>query len=278
MSNMNEDTMSKIYSKHAAALAAVAQGAAWIALALAMHEMNKPVDRRIHEQVMAQILRLNEWLAENAIDLYQDGTTDTGEAMVKAANRLAAQLAQVRTELAAAIDHYRDEADQANTDLNSVMAENKALIAERDALRQQLARMDADNAALIAERDKLSRHFDNAQSKLTALVNGSGSDLGIVPSPSNGIDWSGLSEKAQDWRIGLDKTRWKYSQVPRPIRLELFRCVCAHLEGQLGRAPMQSEFDAARPGWMSSSTSHTQTLGQAWTALIDRTIEIEVAP
>lgn len=177
----------------------------------AAQQVEKPVDRRIYERCLGQIERINDWLAQNQNgDQDLDADCDTAEAMVKAANRLAAQLAQVRTEL--------------------------------------------------------------------ALVNGSGSDLGIVPSPSNGIDWSGLSEKAQDWRIGLDKTRWKYSQVPRPIRLELFRCVCAHLEGQLGRAPMQSEFDAARPGWMSSSTSHTQTLGQAWTALIDRTIEIEVAP
>jgi len=94
----------------------------------------------IYESMQNQIARLNYWLAENAVDLYHEPYTDTGEAMVKAANRLAAQLAQVRTELAAAIDE-RNFADKRCAELEQQ-------------LEQQLAQLDADNAALIRGNGK----------------------------------------------------------------------------------------------------------------------------
>lgn len=117
-------------------------------------QVEKPMNRRIHEQIR----ELNDWLAANAVDLYHEPDTDTAEAMVKAVNRLTAQLAQVRTELAAAIDE-RNFADTRCAELEQQLAQ---LAAERDELRADLADLrDAtvefsrDIGEIIAERDAL---------------------------------------------------------------------------------------------------------------------------
>lgn len=168
---MDDTQMTRIFGKHAGALAAVADtnervhlDAARIALALAMHEMNGDggdaltVDQRAYERLNDQIGRLNDWLAENAVDLYQEPDTDTAEAMIAAAKRLAASLASVRRELAAALDE-RNFADRRCAELE----------AERDGLRQQVAQLDADDSALIARIFEMENEIQASQKRRDEL-------------------------------------------------------------------------------------------------------------
>lgn len=151
----DELLLSTLYNRHAAALSVVAQDgnqrvhidAARMSLALMARELadihqanggDKRVDLRSYEWLNEQIARLNNWLAEHFPGLYQGPGTDTATAMIIAANQMQA-------------------------DFNLALDRERLLVAERDALRQQLAQLDADNAALIAERDKLSRHSDRPQ-------------------------------------------------------------------------------------------------------------------
>ena len=79
-------------------------------------------DQRIAERHQAQLVRLNEWLQENAHDLYQTNPGDSAELMIMAAERM-------RTECSN--------------------------------LRQQLVQLNADNAALIvklATAEKVKEH------------------------------------------------------------------------------------------------------------------------
>lgn len=81
-----------------------------------------------------------------------------------------------------------------------------------------------------------------------------------------------LSPAANDYWIGLDANRWSWRGVPKSLRLEMVRFVISTTPNH-----SQSEFDAARPAWMATASSHVQTFGVPWSQLSDLTREIEVA-
>lgn len=282
---MDDTQMTRIFGKHAGALAAVADtnervhlDAARIALALAMHEMNGDggdaltVDLRDYERLNGQIGRLNDWLAANEVVLYQDPDTDTADAIIEAATRMRSDLGGALAQIA------RMDAD------------NTALIArcnqmERDllALQQQRDELSIDNLHLQAQVDALTVHVATLEEQLSgATAAGHGTlaqiemrnDGASVPVDYTGIDWSSLSEQAQDYRIGLDAGRWKWRDIPRKVRLDLVRCVIRNT----GEQPTQTQFDAIRPPWMATATSQCAAFGAQWSLLANLDREIEVAP
>lgn len=282
---MDDTQMTRIFGKHAGALAAVADtnervhlDAARIALALAMHEMNGDggdaltVDLRDYERLNGQIGRLNDWLAANEVVLYQDPDTDTADAIIEAATRMRSDLGGALAQIA------RMDAD------------NTALIArcnqmERDllALQQQRDELSIDNLHLQAQVDALTVHVATLEEQLSgATAAGHGTlaqiemrnDGASVPVDYTGIDWSSLSEQAQDYRIGLDYHRWKWRDIPRKVRLDLVRCVIRNT----GEQPTQAQFDAVRPPWMATATSQCAAFGAQWSLLANLDREIEVAP
>lgn len=72
----------------------------------AQHQPNPPQDFTQHQTdwLTDQIARLNEWLAEHAVDLYIDPYIDTAAAIIAAADQLRGQVAKLSLELGTAID------------------------------------------------------------------------------------------------------------------------------------------------------------------------------
>lgn len=286
---MDDTQMTRIFGKHAGALAAVADtnervhlDAARIALALAMHEMNgaggadQSVDQRDYERLNGQIGQLNEWLAENAVDLYHEPDTDTAAAMIAAAERLAASLASVRRELAAALDE-RNFADRRCAEL----------AAERDGLRQQLLQLDADDSALIARiarifemeneiqalqrrRDELNVENLHLEAELKRLR---ADNAALIQRNGKSMSMAGyvLSEAAHDYLLGLEAGRWKWRQIPKQVQVELVRYIIATTEDRT-----QSQFDACKPAYMPTATAHVMAFNTPWLQLIDFSHEVVV--
>lgn len=229
---MTDDQLSFIYSRKAAALAAVAEG------------------ERVHVDAARIVLAL-------AIQEVLDACTgDTIRAALKA------------------------EIANLQEDLDAARAAHAGVCEERDSLQVQLLQCDADNASLTQEVQRLRSWTVDADARAAAaqpppvavLVQAFDADR---PSTDyTGLDWSSLSQVAQDYRIGLDNSRWKWRDIPRTVRLELVRCVIRNA----GDAPTQSQFDAIRPSWMASATSQVSAFNVLWGVLTNLDREIEVQP
>lgn len=197
--------------------------------------------------------------------------------------------------LALALDELATAMQQDNADADDQLARIKRVLAahdhawfadmERDllALQQQRDELSIDNLHLQAQVDALTVHVATLEEQLSgATAAGHGTlaqiemrnDGASVPVDYTGIDWSSLSEQAQDYRIGLDYHRWKWRDVPKPIRLELVRCVIRNA----GEFPTQAQFDAVRPPWMATATAQVAAFGVQWGILSNLDREIEVAP
>ncbi|GIK73832.1 MAG: hypothetical protein BroJett021_28200 [Chloroflexota bacterium] len=259
----------------------VSLDAAQLALHLALNERlngaggaGRCVDQRDYERLNDQIGRLNDWLAENAVDLYQEPDTDTAEAMIAAAKRLAASLASVRRELAAALDE-RNFADRRCAELE----------AERDGLRQQVAQLDADDSALIARifemeneiqasqkrRDELNvenlhleAELERLRAENAALIERNGKSMSSV------VGYV-LSEAAHDYLLGLEAGRWKWRQIPKQVQVELVRYIIAATNDRT-----QSQFDACKPAYMPTATAHVMAFNTPWLQLVDFSHEVVV--
>lgn len=333
----NEELLSTLYNRHAAALSVVAQDsnervhidAARMALALMARELADKLYSAQHDDDasinLVVVRQVEQLLKQYAADLYERlvagefATIDQALSVLLERNNQAlqsvidlrdnevvrrqnaehriveldAENARLRTELAAAVDE-RNFADRRCAELEQQLlqldADNTALIArcnqmERDllALQQQRDELSIDNLHLQAQVDALTVHVATLEEQLSgATAAGHGTlaqiemrnDGASVPVDYTGIDWSSLSEQAQDYRIGLDYHRWKWRDVPKPIRLELVRCVIRNA----GEFPTQTQFDAIRPPWMATATSQCAAFGAQWSLLANLDREIEVAP
>lgn len=134
----NEELLSTLYNRHAAALSVVAQDdnqrvhidAARMALAL--------MARELADQALSVLLERNNQALQSVIDLRDNEVVRRQNAEHRIVE-LDAENARLRTELAAAVDE-RNFAERRCAELE----------AERDGLRQQVAQLDADDSALIA--------------------------------------------------------------------------------------------------------------------------------
>ena len=250
-------------------LALLDQQAVFEAILLQRQAQEKQVDLRTYEWVNGQIARLNDWLAEHEPSLYIEPGTDTGEAMVKAADRLRGQVVKLRHELATAIDE-RNAADRAcaevEEDLYAAREAHASVCEQRDSLQVQLLQLDADNARLLGEVQRL-----NSWTLAVQNGNGKSTPAATVVQAIAPAAFVVASEEAEDYRDGLNNGRWKWVQVPKRIRLELVRSVIAATANHT-----QSEFDAMRPAWMATASAHCAAFGAAWRELADLSHEIEV--
>lgn len=208
------------------------------------------------------LARIERVLESHDSALYADvasGATDLATA-------IDAALTTERAAIAALTNDLR----QAQTVAASQRQEIAAMTTERSDLLSQLAQPDADNA-------RLTQELRTVRSWVTTPSNGNGKSAPAAltdatePAPEL-LRQVVLSPAANDYWIGLDANRWSWRGVPRTIRLELVRHVISTTPNH-----SQSEFDAARPSWMATASSHVQTFGVPWSQLSDLTREIEVA-
>jgi len=151
-----------------------------------------------------------------------------------------------------AYEHLTTQLNDTNEDATSARRELTTLIAERDALRQQLAQLDADNADLT----KKLAAFNGAASMPTpaAHVNGNGA----TPEP---FDWKHpISTELADYWESLDAGRRSFRQLDKRIRLDLVQTALASFE----QLPTQAAFNAAKPEWMPSATSICTAFACKW--------------
>ena len=177
---------------------------------------------------------------------------------------------------------------QANQ-LADLQAELERLQTAADAevaeLRQQIAQMDTDNAALIRRNRELVAALDIATGAAPAVAkpvaihtNGAAANPPYVL-PDDLPFWAqpqalnGLDNEATDWWIGCAAGRHTWRTVPKPIQLRMVRHVLSF--GPESGAMKMTDFDAIKPDWMPSSTSHTKTLNLSWAQLNDFTVELE---
>jgi hypothetical protein len=284
---VSDELLSTLYNRHAAALSVVAAGAdrrvhidaALMALALMARELadklhdihqanggsgEKRVDLRTYEWLNDQIARINDWLAENEVGLYHDPHTDTADAIIAAASGTRAGLQNAfaaNRNLVELLEFTKQERDDLREDLDSVRRELETLLAERDDLRKKVEwrefELEKANAAI----------HGNGKSQPAAVLMQA---LDAAPA----LDWSSLSQAAQDYRIGLDAGRWKWRDIPKSTLLELVRCVIRNA----GHMPTQAQFDAVRPSWMATADAQKTAFGVQWGILANLDREIEVAP
>ena len=162
-------------------------------------------------------------------------------------------------------------------DLERLQTATNAEVAD---LRQQLAQLDADNAALIRRNKELADELHISQNgtglaiKNPPLVNGNEAPSAISNSMWHGPDMLQLlDDEASDWWIGCDTGRHAWRTVPKPIQLRMVRHILS-FGPETGDMTMR-KFDAIKPDWMPTSTSHTQTLKLSWQQLNDFRVELE---
>ena len=170
-------------------------------------------------------------------------------------------------------------------DLERLQTATNAEVAD---LRQQLAQLDADNAALIRRNRELVDELHITQNgtglaiKNPPSVHGNGSAPSTIsnhPSPISNSMWDDLDTltlldvEATDWWIGCAAGRHQWRTVPKPVQLRMVRHILSF--GPEDGAMKMSEFDAIKPNWMPSASSHTQTLKLSWQQLNDFRVELE---
>lgn len=151
-------------------------------------------------------------------------------------------------------------------------------------LRQKLAQLDADNAALIRRNKELADELHISQNgtglvvKNPPFVNGNGAAQSPISNLQSSM-WDDpemlklLDDEATDWWIGCAAGRHAWRTVPKPVQLRMIRHILS-FGPETGDMTMR-EFDAIKPDWMPSSSSHTQTLKLSWQQLNDFRVELE---
>ena len=174
-------------------------------------------------------------------------------------------------------------------DLERLQTATNAEVAE---LRQQIAQMDADNAALIRRNKELAEELKKTRldyleagfyDERTAPANGNGAravpmsiaipmlpdDVPFFQQPQS-LDL--LDDEAKDWWIGCAAGRHTWRTVPKPVQLRMVRHILSF--GPESGAMKMTEFDAIKPDWMPTATSHTKTLNLSWQQLNDWRVEL----
>ncbi len=166
-------------------------------------------------------------------------------------------------------------------DLDRLQIATNVEVAE---LRSQLAQLDADNAALIRRNKELADELHISQNgtglvvKNPPFVNGNGAAQSPISNLQSSM-WDDpemlklLDDEATDWWIGCAAGRHAWRTVPKPVQLRMIRHILS-FGPETGDMTMR-EFDAIKPDWMPSSSSHTQTLKLSWQQLNDFRVELE---
>ena len=187
--------------------------------------------------------------------------------------------------------HTTEKLGAANLRIMELQADLERLQTDADteiaALRAQLAELDTDNVALIRRNKELADELNacreaaawTVQQLAPAHAVAHNGEVSNQQSPINNSMWHGpdmltlLDDEAADCWIGCDTGRHQWRTVPKPIQLRMVRHVLS-FGPETGDMTMR-EFDAIKPDWMPTSTSHTQTLKLSWQQLNDFRIELE---
>lgn len=160
---------------------------------------------------------------------------------------------QRQIEQSAKIADLRYALNDANENAASAHRELTTLIAERDALRQQLAQLDADNADLTK---KLAAFNQTASIQDVPVMHVNGN--GTAPAP---FDWKHpISTELADYWESLDAGRRSFRQLDKRIRLDLVQTALASFE----QMPTQAVFNIAKPEWMPTATSICTAFACKW--------------
>ena len=259
-----------------------------------------------YDALAAQLIQLNNWCAHHA-PAALNGPGSTADVVLAVLDSYAQQIDGQAEELRQAADpaSHDDRIAALKQNLKAVDADNALLRSQLDAMRDaaqslaedkrnlqtefsslsaQLAQLDADNAALIRRNKELSDELhvarngtglaiknspflngnDAAQSPISNLQSSMWDDAGILTL---------LDDETTDWWIGCSAGRHVWRTVPKPIQLRMVRHILS-FGPETGDMTMR-EFDAIKPDWMPTSTSHTQTLKLSWQQLNDFRVELE---
>jgi hypothetical protein len=196
-----------------------------------------------------------------ALRLAIQETTDANAALVNDMSAIIANLRaqepgeQRQIEQSAKIADLRYALIDANEDATSARRELTTLLAERDALRQQLAQLDADNADLTK---KLAQFNGAAAVSVAPAIHTNGNSNGTAPAPFN---WKQpISTELADYWESLDAGRRTFRQLDKRIRLDLVQTALASFE----QMPTQAAFNAAKPEWMPTATSICTAFACKW--------------
>ena len=137
--------------------------------------------------------------------------------------------------------------EQLQTDIDAEVASYRAEIAEK---QQAIAQLQQE----LDESHQHQQNADHIARNFTPDTNG-----------------ATLSTTANDYRIGLSSGRWQWRNIPKTVQIEIVRSVIASLD-----QPTQEQFNACKPTWMPTGSSHCKTLNATWSDLADLTKEIEV--
>jgi len=207
---MKDELLSTLYNRHAAALSVVAADAdqrvhidaARMALALMARELadklpdihqanggsgEKRVDLRTYEWLNDQIARINDWLAENEVGLYQDPHTDTADAIIAAASGTRAGLASALAENRRLQEQLNRAVNAEDASINAVIGRQVEQLLEQyasdlhdrllsgefttvdQALAVQLERNDRTLKSVIDLRDEERVRRHNAEHRIVEL-------------------------------------------------------------------------------------------------------------
>ena len=193
--------------------------------------------------------------------------------------------------------HTTEQLGAANLRIMELQADLERLQTDADneiaALKAQLAQLDTDNAAMIRRNKELADALHIAQNGTGLVIKNPPfvplphvtadapppSAISNQQSPINNSMWSDpnilttLDDIATDWWIGCAAGRHTWRTIPKPIQLQLVRHVLS-FGPETGSMTMR-DFDAIKPDWMPSASSHTQTLRLSWPQLNDWKVELE---
>lgn len=234
-------------------------------------ERKSQPDQPHYEFLMAQIDRLNDWLAEHEPAHYCE-PGDTATAVIAALDEARQETADLLAQLAAM------DADNANLtqrcgDLRTELVE---VMMSRNHWLDQLAEVAEQRDAMQREIDRLTHQntiaVDTFNSLLEPAAIHTNGDAPARPAPS---DWHAfLDDEANDWRISLDAGRRRFGDIPKLARLHIIQAILRGTQidtGNTAAMPTMADYDAVRPDWAPGSTGLTRTFGCGWRDILDLT-------
>lgn len=192
--------------------------------------------------------QLAAWLVVN-LDVAVDGNTP-----IEQASNALTYYHDLVTAQQAVIAQLHDEKHMIREQRQQQAEQIQAMSTEITSLRANLAKLQQSERAALARADEIQE----AMTATTPMASPNGN--GHVA----GIDWSGLSPNAADFRLGLERGAHQWRKLPLYIRLELVQCVLRQGDGGTLK---QKDFDAIRPSWMPSASGLPLQFAASWADL-----------
>ena len=227
-------------------------GAVRLALRLAIDEaiaLSAPaqtLDQRVNEHLGSQISRLNDWLQVHEPGLYIS-PGDTADAVLAALGNRDQRIAELSADLDKLQTYVDAECADLQEELTSARNELALLIANRDALANELldVRGRLSMPALVTVLQTDYSQADHAN--------------GAAPNPTttpewnrNHPAWDGLSDEQRVTVYQLASGDLRFRNISKEDRLDLVGRVLRHLTAA-GETVTGPQFDRLKPHWMPTA-------------------------